>query len=229
MIEIDTRLFLEFEILGCGYFSFWYTSITGKETLITIIPGYEWISWTSCMYLTFVAAGKLCYSWERLWLSHSYSYISYVVKRQEYQAATKNISSIYVPPINWTIFFPHLCSSSLTPRSSFIQKMAGPTQTKYSFSFSYAGNHFPFVYFLSLAVASWLFFLSFWKKTVFQTLKTSAFSKFNPQGWRWGKQQAINFTKIFSRANMGTCFYIINQYSWYFLPFILLLLPFSLI
>lgn len=69
----------------------------------------------------------------------------------EYQTAAKNLSSIYVLPINWILFFPHLCSSSPTPPHSKIKfhlEIDG-AQTKCSFYFSDAGNHFPFVYFLS--------------------------------------------------------------------------------
>lgn len=141
---------LKYYILGCGYFSFWYTPIKGKETLITTILGYEWISWTSSIYLCRCRRAVL---WLRqavtslFWCLLCCAKAGYI---NIYQTAAKNLSSIYVLPINWTIFFPHFCSSSPTPRSSFIQKLTGHTQTECFFYFSDAGNHLPFVYFLWL-------------------------------------------------------------------------------
>lgn len=94
----DYTLNLKHCVLGCRYFSFWYTPAIGKETLITTIPGYEGISLTSCIYLIFVAAGELCYGWE--WLSHPYSYVSHVVQRQ---VTLMNIRQLQKPQ-------QHLCA-----------------------------------------------------------------------------------------------------------------------
>lgn len=119
MIKIDTRLCLEFEILHFGMWVFFFLIHPNNRKMNTN-HNYSriWMDFLNILHLPHLcscrrAVLRLREAVTSLFLPFlSCAKAGYI---NEYQTGTKNLSSIYVFPIKWILFFLYFFSSSSTP------------------------------------------------------------------------------------------------------------------